>query len=121
MVFGVFDVKLDFLKRIEEVLEQGYEVSREVFGRARDGARELGEKGALKLEIMQLERQSTRLLAQLGAEVYYAFTKKNQITVSKKTRGMKNIVADIKQIEERIADKKIILVKLNSAKEGSIN
>ena len=100
-------MKLDILKRIEEVLELGYEVSREVLGRARDGARELGEKGALKLEIMQLERQSTRLLAQLGAEVYYAFTKKNQITVSKKTRGVKNIVTDIKQIEERIADKKI--------------
>ena len=118
--FGVL-MKMSFLKRIEDVLEQGFEVSRKMLERAREGARDLGEKGALKLEIMQLERQSTRLLAQLGAEVYYTFTKRNQVTVSKNTKGMKYLVTDIERIEKSISEKKLILDKLNSTKEESIN
>ncbi len=91
--------------RIEKVMEQGLDASRGVLDKARGGAKDLGEKGVLKFDLIQLERQSAKLMTRLGAEVYDALSKRNQNTVSRNTAGVKELVAELADLERRIKDK----------------
>jgi hypothetical protein len=64
---------MDFKQRLQEGLNKGISVSKDLFGKAKDKAQDLGEKGVLKIEIMQLEDQAGKLLGKLGIEAYEAF------------------------------------------------
>jgi hypothetical protein len=98
--------------RIEKVVEQGLDASRGVLDKARIGAKDLSEMGVLKFDVLQLERQSMKLLSQLGHEVYEAFAARGQSTVSKNTVGVKELVAELVDIERRIDEKERALAEL---------
>ena len=72
---------MNLWNRIEKAVGQGLDASREVLDKAREGAKDLSEKGVLKFDIMQLERQSMKVLSRLGQEVYDAFGVRNQTSV----------------------------------------
>ena len=57
---------MSFWERMEEVVNQGLESSRDILSKAREKARDLGEKGLLHYEIMQLERQAEKKFSKLG-------------------------------------------------------
>ena len=61
---------MDFWDRIKTTIDKGLEGSRDVLGRARDKAQDLGERGVLRVEILQLENQAEKLVGKLGALAY---------------------------------------------------
>ena len=105
--------------RIEKAVEQGLDASRGVLDKARIGAKDLSEMGVLKFDVLQLERQSMKLLSQLGNEVYDAFTARGQSTVSKNTVGVKELVSELVDIESRIDEKERALAHLRSRDEAA--
>ena len=105
--------------RIEKAVEQGLDASRGVLDKARIGAKDLSEIGVLKFDVLQLERQSMKLLSQLGHEVYEAFGARSQHTVSKNTVGVKELVAELADVERRIDEKERALAHLRSKDEAA--
>ena len=114
---------MNLWNRIEKALGQGLDASREVLDKAREGAKDLSEKGVLKFDVMQLERQSMKVLSRLGQEVYDAFSVRNQMSVARDTVGVKELVAELGDIERRIEEKESALAQLAShdEKAGSAN
>ena len=114
---------MNLWNRIEKAVGQGLDVSREVLDKAREGAKDLSEKGVLKFDIMQLERQSMKVLSRLGQEVYDAFSVRNESSVSRDTVGVKELVAELGDIERRIEEKETALARLASHDDeaGSAN
>ena len=64
---------MSFMDRFESGLQKGLDVSRDLFEKARDKAKDLSDVGILKYEIRQLENQVEKLLGQLGSKVYKKF------------------------------------------------
>ncbi|HEC61316.1 MAG TPA: hypothetical protein ENI27_03570 [bacterium] len=102
---------MGFWDRIEETINQGLQSSREVLKQAKDKARDLGEKGVLKYEMAQLERQAEKKLAQLGTRVYGKLVDKGQATVSREV--CKDLVDDILDLKKRVEDKEEAYKKIN--------
>ena len=73
---------MSFWDRIESAINQGIDSSKGVLGKAKERAKDLGARGVLKFDLMQLERQSMRLMGKLGNEVYEAFHKRGKQSVS---------------------------------------
>ena len=114
---------MNLWNRIEKAVGQGLDASREVLDKAREGAKDLSEKGVLKFDVMQLERHSMKVLSRLGQEVYDAFGVRNQTSVARDTVGVKELVAELGDIERRIEEKESALARLAShdEKAGSAN
>jgi CelD/BcsL family acetyltransferase involved in cellulose biosynthesis len=89
--------------KMEQLIGQGVDTSRELFARAKDKAQELGEMGLLKYEIAQLEKHSESLFARLGMTVYDRLVVKGQATVSKD--AVKELLADLEDVKRRIEQK----------------
>jgi len=92
--------KLSFWDRMEEVVNQGLESSREILGKAKGKAKDLGEMGLLRYEIGQLERQAEKKFSQLGAKVYEKLVLKEQATVGKE--AVKEFIDDIQELKDRL-------------------
>jgi hypothetical protein len=85
---------------MEQIVNQGLESSREVLGKAKEKARDLGEKGLLRYEITQIERQAEKRFSQLGATVYEKLVLKDQATVSRE--AVKELLDDIQELKNRL-------------------
>lgn len=103
---------------VERAVNQGLKGSRDALDRARSKARELGERGALRLDLLQLERQRARLLEQLGALIHDRLGVQGQATVSRGTPGVKDLMAQIDDLTDRCAAKREALDQL--AVQGGI-
>jgi len=93
---------MGFWERMEEIINKGITTTRDVLDKARDKTKELGEKGSLKFQMMQLESQAEKRFAQLGSKVFELLVKEGKNTVSKSTEEIKSIIDEIKQLEEKI-------------------
>ena len=91
---------MSFWDRMQEVVNQGLESSREVIGKAKEKARDLGEKGLLRYEITQIERQAEKKFSQLGVAVYEKLVMKDQATVSKE--ALSELLEDIRELKDRL-------------------
>jgi len=103
---------MGFWERMKEVLDKSIETSKDVLIKAKEKAQELGEKGVLKYEIMQLEKNAEKKLALLGAKTFELLVKEEKSTISKSTQGLKEILEDIMNIEEKIDGKEEALKSL---------
>ena len=97
---------------VERAVNQGLKGSRDALDRARSKARELGERGALRLDLLQLERQHARLLEELGALIHDRLEVHGQATVSKGTPGVKDLLVQIVDVTERCVAKRTALENL---------
>ena len=93
---------MPFSDQLRVFVNQGLEASRGIIEKAGAKAKELGELGILKFEIFQLQSQAERLVAQLGVEVYAAFTEKGQKSVSTESPGIKDTLQRIAGLREDI-------------------
>lgn len=100
---------MDFLDRMKTFFDKGIESSGELFGKAREKAQELGEKGVLKFEIMQLENQAEKVMAKLGTQVYESLSKENLDKVTRESPGVQQLLDQIHDIESRIHEKEATL------------
>jgi len=97
---------------VEHAVSHGIKGSRDALDRARLKARELGERGALRLDLMQLERQRTRMFEKLGMVIQERLEVRGQATVSQGTPGVKALLEQIADITERCVEKREALEKL---------
>lgn len=96
---------MDFWERFRTTIDKGVESSRGVLGKAQERARDLGEKGVLRFEIMQLESRAEKLTTKLGARTFEVLVKEGQNTVSRKTAGVRELVEELAELETRIKEK----------------
>ena len=94
-----------FWDKMKKAVKEGLMTSKDVLEKAKDKTKELGEKGATKFEIMQLEKQAEKRLCQIGTQVYEVLVKEGQQTISKGTPEIKKLLQEIENIEKNI-DKK---------------
>ncbi len=90
-------------ERMEQLIGQGLQTSREVLSRARDKAQELGEAGLLRYELSQLEKQAQQLFGRLGMAVFDRLSSRGQATVSRE--AVKELVAELEEIRKKIRQK----------------
>ncbi len=96
---------MSFKDRMEKIINQSLSVSRDVFDKAKTKAKDLGDKGLLKYEIMQLEREEEKKFSALGTKVYDLLVRNNKNTISKNTPEIKELLAELKDLEDRIEKK----------------
>jgi chromosome segregation ATPase len=99
---------------VEHAVSHGIKGSRDALDRARSKARELGERGALRLDLMQLERQRARMFEKLGMLIQERLEVRGQVTVSQATPGVKALLVQIDDVTRRCAEKRDALEKLGA-------
>ena len=109
---------MDFWDRVKTTIDKSFDSSKEWFDKAKGTAHELGERGVLRVEIMQLESRAEKLTAKLGALTYELLVKKGQGHVGAKTEGLKEIIEEIGSIEARISQKETALEALKRKEES---
>ena len=93
---------MPFSERMKELLEHGWEFSKELALKAGEKAQDLGEKGVIKWEIKQLENKAQKLIFRLGNEAYLAFIDREQNTIDRETFEIRIILQEISLIKEQI-------------------
>jgi hypothetical protein len=104
--------KMGFWERMKDVLDKSLETSKDVLEKARDKAKELGEKGVLKYEIMQLERNAEKKIVLLGTKIYELLVKEEKNSISKSTPGVKELLEELMNLEEKVDEKEEAMKKL---------
>jgi len=94
---------LGFWDRMEQLIGQGVNSSKEALARARDKAQELGEIGLLRYEISQLEKHAEKLFSRLGMAVFEKLSGKGQATVSRD--AVKELIQELEDVRKRIEQK----------------
>ena len=102
---------MSFLEKLQETIDQGLKNSKDLFGKAKDRAKDLGETGVIRFEIKQLENQAEKLIAKLGSKVYEVLVVENQKTVSAATADIKDILNAISGVRDDIEAKEEQLKK----------
>jgi len=94
-----------FSDRMKEILNQGFNVSKEFAVKAGAKAQDLGERSILMLEIKQLENQAQKILARLGTEAYLAFIEHDQPVIDRETVEFRTILNELTNIKDAIEKK----------------
>lgn len=100
---------MDFWDRMKNTLEKGLEGSRDLLTKAKDRAQDLGERGVLRLEIMQLENQAEKLIAKLGTRAYEALVTEQRLQIDKQTEGVAELIEQIDEVHQKIREKEAAL------------
>lgn len=103
---------MDFIDKVQGALSQGLEGSRDLFGKAREKAKDLGEKGVIRFEILQLERQAAELMGKLGTRVFEVLVFQKHNTVSAKTEGVRDLIQEIERVKTQIEQREAMLKKM---------
>lgn len=106
---------MELWDRVSNALDKGFQTSKELFEKAGDRARDLGERGVVRFEIMQLENQVEKLIGKLGARAYELFIKEGKSSVTKSSAGVKDLLEEIAQLEARITEKESTLAKMKAS------
>jgi len=100
---------MTFSERMKELLEQGWETTKDLAMKAGAKAQDLGERGLIMWDIKQLENKAQKLLARLGNAAYVAFTEKDQTEINRETSEFKTILDEIASTKEQIEKKEFEL------------
>ncbi len=109
---------MDFWDRMKNTMEKGLESSRDLLGKAKDRAQDLGERGVLRLEIKQLENQAEKLIGKLGTRAYEALVTEQRVQIDKQTEGVAELIAEIDEVRQKIREKEAALEIAMRKEEG---
>ena len=110
---------MDFWDRVKTTIDKGLDSSREVLGRARDTAQDLGERGVLRVEIMQLENQAEKLVGKLGAVAFETLVVEKQDQLTKDAGGVRELIEEINSVQTRIKEKERLLELAKRKESGA--
>lgn len=96
---------MGFFERSKKLVREGMMSTKEVLDKAKEKTKELGEKGVVKFEIMQLEKQAEKRFAEIGRHVYEVLVKEGQQTISKGTTEIKHTLQEIEELERAIDER----------------
>lgn len=109
---------MDFWDRLKNTMEKGLDGSKELFGSLKERTQDLGERGVLRLEIMQLENQAEKLVGKLGARVYESLVSEGAASVDRTTAGVDELISKIDDVRQQIRLKEAAL-ELAARKESA--
>jgi len=112
-------ITMDFWDRVKTTIDKGLDSSREVLGRARDTAQDLGERGVLRVEIMQLENQAEKLVGKLGAVAFETLVVEKQDQLTKDAGGVRELIEEINGVQTRIKEKERLLELAKRKESGA--
>ena len=104
---------MNFRERVQATINRGLQSSQELFDKAKEKAKDLGEKGVLKFEITQLDSQIEKLFAKLGTAAYRRLVEEGHNTLSQNTPDVKELLERIKEIQDRIEEKEKLLGEMD--------
>jgi ribosomal protein L11 len=110
-----------FAEKLQIIINKGVAASMDLATKVGEKAKDLGAKGVLKLEIVQLESQAEKLIAKLGSEVYITLVDKDQATVSRDTPSIRAILKEIEQVRERNEQKEKEYRSIGGKQETSLD
>ena len=93
---------MTFGDKMQVIINRGVAATRDLAHKTGEKAKELGAKGVLKVEIMQLQSHAERLIAKLGNEVYRAFVEKDQPTLSRDAPSIRDVLKQIEGLRKEI-------------------
>jgi len=96
---------MTFAERMKDLIDKGAATSKDFARKAGEKARELGAKGTLKVEILQLQAQAQKLIAKLGSEVYATLVEENQATVGRDNPKVSGLLKEIEGVRASIEAK----------------
>ncbi len=96
---------MDFWERMSTAFDRGLDKSKDLLGKARDRAQDMGERGVLRYEIMQLEDQAEKLVAKLGAVTYELLVTEGNDSISRESEGIQELIQEIDGVQTRIREK----------------
>jgi len=108
---------MTFSERMKDIVDKGIKASKNIAKQTGSKAQEWGEKGVLKLEIIQLRNQAEKLTARMGAEVYEILVEKGQKSVSKDSPSVKESIDQIQKLEAQIKTKEEAFGKAGGKEE----
>ncbi|MBN1700187.1 MAG: hypothetical protein JW881_21930 [Spirochaetales bacterium] len=100
---------MSFWDRMQKIINDGIDASKEMLNKAKEKAQDLGEIGILKFEISQLEKQAEKNFLLLGSRVYEIFVEKQEHTIKNEQKEVKDIIQEILNIKKKIEEKEEIL------------
>ena len=100
---------MEFWDRMRNAFDKGLQGSRDLFALAKDRAQDLGERGVLRFEILQLENQAEQLIGKLGARTYEALITEDHEQIDRDTEGVRQLISEIDEIRATIRDKEAAL------------
>jgi hypothetical protein len=100
---------MTFNERMKELLEQGWDATKDFAVKAGAKAQDLGERGMLMWDIKQLENKAQKLLTRLGNEAFINFIDKDQTSLDRETAIIRVTLDEIISIKEQIEKKEFEL------------
>jgi len=92
---------MGFMENLQDAVNKGVDVSKDLFSKASEKAKELGDKGILNYEILQLNNQAQNQAAKIGTWVY----QKLQIekgSVHKDDSTLVALLAELQRLHQEI-------------------
>lgn len=108
---------MGFTDKLQDMLAQGLEVSKDFVEKAGERAKDLGRMGVIKIEIMNLRSDAQKTAAQLGLLVYKAFGEKDEPFLSAAAEGVKPLVERLKNLNDDIETREAEYRKLGGNEE----
>jgi len=96
---------MNFFDKLQDSLKDGLDTTHEIYLKAKNKAVELGEMGMTQWEIKQLEGRAEKMMTKLGSEVYRLFSEEDRKTISHGTEGVKEILAELDEINDILSQK----------------
>jgi hypothetical protein len=103
---------MDFWQRMKSTLDEGVSRSKDLLSRAKERAKEVGERGVLTYEINQLEKQAKEIAGKLGTVVYDLFTDREFDLITADNVDVKPLIDEIHRIRESVEEKEAALREL---------
>jgi two-component SAPR family response regulator len=93
---------MTFAEKMQDIINKGVAATKDLASKAGEKAKDLGAKGMVKVEIMQLESHAEKVIARLGNEVYRALVEKNGTSVSRDTPLISDMLKEIEDLRAKI-------------------
>lgn len=92
---------MGFLESLQDAVNKGVEVSKDLLAKASDKAQEMGEKGYLHYELLQLTNQAQSQAARIGTWIYQK-TRVEKGTVNQEDPTLKVMLDELQRLQGEI-------------------
>ncbi len=111
---------MSFSDQLNKFISQGFEASKDFLKKAGEKTKELGEMGAIQVELFQLRGQAEKACAKLGADCYARLRERGEVSVNRDDASIKSMLDTIEAFEKQI-DEKEARFKALGGKEEDMN
>ena len=102
---------MGFMENLQETLNEGFALSRDLIMKAGDKAKDVGEKGMIRFEIRQLETQSAKIASQLGLALYSQVKDGGWASLDARQASLDDMIKEIDGLRAKIEEKQKLLAQ----------